>query len=121
MVDGLGITGVHGAFDKLCQHTFRVLREHRDHILAILDALRWDPLYLWSISPLRMKRLQDEGKTSVPEPVEDGSEANAAVQTVVEKFNAGGLSVEATVRQLIREATSTQNLALIYCGWCPFF
>lgn len=121
IVDGFGFTGVHGVFDKLCEHTFRVLREHKEHIIAILDALRWDPLYLWSISPLRKKRLQDESKTLVPEPQEDGSEANAAVLTVIEKLNAGGLSVEATVRQLIREATSAENLALIYCGWCPFF
>lgn len=121
IVDGFGITGVHGAFDKLCEHTFRVLKEHKDHILAILDALRWDPLHLWSISPLRKKRLQDDSKTVGQEPQEDGSEANAAMLTVIEKLDAGGLSVEATVRQLIKEATSTQNLALIYCGWCPFF
>lgn len=121
IVDGFGFTGVHGVFDKLCEHTFRVLREQKEHIIAILDALRWDPLYLWSISPLRKKRLQDESKVPLPEPQEDGSEANAAVLTVLEKVDAGGLSVEATVRQLIREATSPENLALIYCGWCPFF
>lgn len=121
IVDGFGFTGVHGVFDKLCEHTFRVLREHKEHIMAILDALRWDPLYLWSISPLRKKRLQDDTKVLVPEPQDDGSEANAAVLTVLEKLDAGGLSVEATVRQLIKEATSPQNLALIYCGWCPFF
>lgn len=121
IVDGFGFTGVHGVFDKLCEHTFRVLREHKEHIIAILDALRWDPLYLWSISPLRKKRLQDDTKVPLPEPQEDGSEANAAVLTVLEKVDAGGLSVEATVRQLIREATSPENLALIYCGWCPFF
>lgn len=121
IVDGFGFTGVHGVFDKLCEHTFRVLREHKEHIMAILDALRWDPLYLWSMSPLRKKRLQDDTKVLVPEPQDDGSEANAAVLTVLEKLDAGGLSVEATVRQLIKEATSPQNLALIYCGWCPFF
>lgn len=122
IVDGLGFTGTLGSFSKLCEHTFRVLQANKDHILAILDVLRWDPLYSWSISPIRMKKLQD-GSTAAPdlEPQEDGSEAGTSVLTVSEKLQAGGLSVEATVRDLIREATSEPNLAAIYCGWCPFF
>lgn len=122
IVDGFGFTGVNGSFNKLSEHTFRVLRLHKDHILAILDVLRWDPLYSWSISPIRKGKLQD-GNTEIAglQPQEDGSEAGSAVLTVIDKLNAGGLSVEATVRELIREATSVNNLAVIYCGWCPFF
>lgn len=122
IVDGLGFTGTQGAFSKLCEHTFRVLRGNQDHILAILDVLRWDPLYSWSISPIRKMKVQ-EGNTAMRnlEPQEDGSEAGTALLAVSEKLNAGGLSVEATVRELIREATSEQNLAVIYCGWCPFY
>lgn len=122
IVDGFGFTGTKGAFSKVSEHTLRVLRDNRDHIIAILDVLRWDPLYSWSISPIRMTKLQeDNGGIEKLGPQEDGSEASAAVATVKEKIYHEGLSAEATVRELVREATSADNLAVIYCGWCPFY
>lgn len=122
IVDGFGITGVEGVFKRSCEHTFRVLRSNKDHILSILDVLRWDPLYSWSLSPIRKKKLQDATGTVAPlQPEADGSEAGRAVITVSDKLTAGGLSVEATVRELVQEATNPQNLALIYFGWCPFY
>lgn len=124
IVDGFGITGVNGVFDKSCEHTYRVLRQNKDHILAILDVLRWDPLYSWSLSPIRRKKLQNEGDRNEVgnlKPQEDGSEGGRAVLMVSDKLTAGGLSVEAIVRELVQEATSPHNLALIYCGWCPFY
>lgn len=127
IVDGFGITGVEGVFRKSCEHSFRVMRQNKDHVLAILDVLRWDPLYSWSLSPLRKVRLQEDDQTSgdlvdAPlRPHEDGSEAGRAISRVSDKLDGGGLSIEATVRELIQEATSKENLAVIYCGWCPFF
>ncbi|EGW32355.1 uncharacterized protein SPAPADRAFT_153174 [Spathaspora passalidarum NRRL Y-27907] len=121
IVDGFGVTGVEGVFKKSCEHTLRVLRSNRDHIISILDVLRWDPLYSWTLSPLRKKRLQDDDTNVGFQPEEDGSEAGRAVQVVADKLTAGGLSIEASVRELVQEATNPQNLALIYFGWCPFF
>lgn len=122
IVDGFGITGSKGGFSKSCEHTFRVLRSNKEHILAILDVLRWDPLYNWSISPIRKKKLQDE-TTDIKrlEPMDDASEAGLAVTTVGDKLVGEGLSVEAMVRELIQMATDPANLSLIYCGWSPFF
>lgn len=120
IVDGFGVTGVNGVFRKSCEHTFRVLRTNTDHILSILDVLRWDPLYSWNISTMKKQRLQDE-TGGVVDIVEDGSEAGRAVLTVSDKLFAAGLSVEAAVRELVQEATNPHNLALIYLGWCPFY
>ena len=121
MVSGLGVTGVEGLFKKSCEHTMRVLRENKEHILSILDVLRWDPFYSWTVSPLRKKKLQNEANGQIQKPEEDGSEAEQAVLTVLEKLIANDLSVEAAVRELVQEATSVDNLALIYKGWSPFF
>ncbi|OBA24219.1 hypothetical protein METBIDRAFT_86246 [Metschnikowia bicuspidata var. bicuspidata NRRL YB-4993] len=122
VVDGFGYMGCAGPFTKVSEHTFRVLRTSRDHILAILDVLRWDPLYSWSISPIRQRKLQDENAGVInPEAKQDGSAATKAIIGVSDKLSAGGLNVEAAVRELIREAVSEQNLAAIYCGWCPFY
>lgn len=123
MVDGFGITKTRGLFSKSCERTLEVLRTNEAQITSILDVLRWDPLYSWSISPLRMRRLQETAGDDdfKIQPVEDGSEAATAIITVKEKLNAGGLSVSAAVRDLIAEATDEKNLAVIYCGWCPFY
>lgn len=123
IVDGFGITGVRGVFVKSCEHTYRVLRNNKDHILAILDVLRWDPLYSWTLSPLKRRKLQDGEVNEVSKLKlhEDGSEGGRAVGLVAEKLIAEGLSIEALVRELIQEASNPNNLALIYCGWCPFF
>ncbi|KAG7663890.1 uncharacterized protein J8A68_002578 [[Candida] subhashii] len=121
IVDGFGVTGVEGVFKKSCEHTFRVLKKNKDHIISILDVLRWDPLYSWSLSPIRKKRLQQEETAVGMLPEEDGSEAGRAVSTVSDKLKAGGLSVEAAVRELVQEASSPHNLALIFSGWSPFY
>lgn len=121
IVDGFGVTGVDGVFRKSCQHTMRVLRENRDHIISILDVLRWDPLYSWTLSPIRKKRLQEEEARLGIQPEQDGSDAGRAVLAVSDKLVASSLSTEAVVRELIQEATSPQNLSLLYFGWCPFY
>lgn len=122
IVDGFGITKTRGVFSKACEHTLQILRENEHRILSILDALRWDPLYSWSISPIRMNKLQETGEGELDwRPHEDGSDAATAILAVSEKLNAGGLSVSAAVRDLVTEATDENNLAVIYCGWCPFY
>lgn len=122
IVDGFGVTGTRGLFSKACEHTLQVLRANETRIISMLDVLRWDPLYSWSISPIRLKTLQETGEDEVNlQPREDGSDATTAILTVREKINAGGLSVSANVRDLIGDATNEQNLAVIYCGWCPFY
>lgn len=108
-------------FKKSCEHTLRVLRTNKEHIISILDVLRWDPLYSWTLSRFKKRKLQEDETGPGVQPEEEGSEAGTAIMTVIEKLNANGLSTEAAVRELIQEATSTQNLALIYFGWLPFY
>ncbi|KAG7194927.1 Serine/threonine-protein kinase tel1 [Scheffersomyces spartinae] len=124
MVAGLGINGTKGAFTQSSEHVFRVLLDNKDHIMTILDVLKWDPLYSWSLSPLKRKKLQDTNTTNdrLKRGVQvDEYEAQRAINTVADKLTGGGLSVEATVRQLIQDATNPDNLALIYWGWSPFY
>jgi serine-protein kinase ATM len=39
---------------------------------------------------------------------------------VVAKKLGRGLSVEATVNELIRQATDERNLAVLFCGWAAY-
>lgn len=125
IVDGMGITKTEGVFRRCCEFTLEALRKEVYSIMTILDVLRYDPLYSWSISPVRLAKLQEDqsalpqmvhnqnepAKRSVNEP----GEADRAL-TVVNKKLSKTLSVTATVHDLINQASDERNLALLFGG-----
>ena len=140
VVDGMGITKTEGVFRRCCEFTLEALRNESYSIMTILDVLRYDPLYSWSLSPLRLKKMQDaqteapamkgEGEDEVGRKGgEEGAgrkggemepgEADRAL-TVVAKKLSRSLSVVATVNELIQMATDERNLALLFCGWAAY-
>ena len=130
LVDGMGITRTEGVFRRCCEFTLEALRNESYSIMTILDVLRYDPLYSWSLSPLRLKKMQD-AQTEAPangagdEVVgggvgkEEPGEADRAL-TVVAKKLSKTLSVTATVNELIQQATDERNLAVLFCGWAAY-
>lgn len=132
VVDGFGITKTEGVFRRCCEFTLEALRNESYSIMTILDVLRYDPLYSWSLSPLRLAKMQ-EAQTEGPNiKDEDGEaapgrkggesepgEADRAL-TVVSKKLSKSLSVVATVNELIQQATDERNLALLFCGWAAY-
>lgn len=129
LVDGMGITKTEGVFRRCCEFTLEALRQESYSIMTILDVLRYDPLYSWTVSPLRMKKIQDPQAAGDGPPIFPGasekssanepSEADRAL-TVVAKKLSRTLSVTATVNELIQQATDERNLAVLYCGMSPF-
>uniref|UniRef100_A0A093Y128 Serine/threonine-protein kinase Tel1 n=2 Tax=Talaromyces marneffei PM1 TaxID=1077442 RepID=A0A093Y128_TALMA len=134
LVDGMGITKTEGVFRRCCEFTLEALRRESYSIMTILDVLRYDPLYMWTVSPLRMRRMQDEQDVEEPPAVlasgaertkvnnrnpKEPSEADRAL-TVVAKKLSKTLSVTATVNELIQQATDERNLAVLYCGWAAY-
>jgi serine-protein kinase ATM len=47
MVDGMGVAGTQGVFQRCAEETLRVLRDGSDTILTVLEVLRYDPLHSW--------------------------------------------------------------------------
>ncbi|KAK1599168.1 phosphatidylinositol 3 [Colletotrichum navitas] len=132
IVDGMGITGTEGVFRRCCEFTLHALREETYSIMTILDVLRYDPLYSWSISPVRLAKLQggeydgdgEEGegegrKERKGQQVNEPSEADRALEVVRKKLSKT-LSVTATVNDLINQATDVSNLAVLYSGWAAY-
>ncbi|RPB23770.1 hypothetical protein L211DRAFT_786209 [Terfezia boudieri ATCC MYA-4762] len=127
IVDGMGVTGTEGVFRRCCEFTLSVLRLEKDNIMTILDVLRYDPLYSWTISPIKLKKMQrgegrDESEISAEDifvkpnqGTKDDGEAERSLEIVNKKL-AGTLSVGATVNELIQQATDVKNLALLFCG-----
>ncbi|SCU83695.1 LAFA_0D05072g1_1 [Lachancea sp. 'fantastica'] len=130
MVDGFGVTGVDGIFRNNCERVFSVLHKERDRVMSVLNVLKWDPLYSWVVSPLRKKKLQanfsdDSAELEINASAiglkENNNESMRALKDVETKLEGNGLSVEATVQELIQQATDVNNLATIYMGWSPFY
>lgn len=133
LVDAMGITGTEGVFQRCCEFTLEALRNESYSIMTILDVLRYDPLYSWSLSPLRVKKLQEQaaeegadgpdvagpGREGKEKEADDPGEADRAL-TVVKKKLSKSLSVQATVNELIQVATDERNLAVLFCGWAAY-
>ena len=133
IVDGFGVTKVDGLFRKNCERVYDLLRKESERVMCVLNILKWDPLYSWLMSPItRHKYLLEEDTDSVSGvssnaelydvgDTDQNNEAYRALRGVEEKLRGSGLSVEAKVQELIQEATSPENLAVIYMGWSPFY
>jgi ataxia telangiectasia mutated family protein len=134
IVDGMGIAKTEGVFRRCCEVTLDALREEQYSIMTILDVLRYDPLYSWSVSPVRLAKLQKarqeddgaiddadqadvdakKGKKSASH-LNEPSEGDRALEVVRKKLSKT-LSVTATVNDLINQATDERNLAVLYSG-----
>jgi ataxia telangiectasia mutated family protein len=136
-VDGMGYTKTEGVFRRCCEFTLDALRDERESIMTLLNVLRYDPLYSWSVSPLKAKRLQesqdDRGATMVgtergERGVDEGMEVQASKRkedevgeagralAVVEKKLGRTLSSQAMVAELVAQATDERNLAVLFAG-----
>ncbi|KNC99195.1 uncharacterized protein SPPG_05451 [Spizellomyces punctatus DAOM BR117] len=131
IVDGMGITGVEGAFRRCCEETMKVLRNDSEILLTILDVFRYDPLYNWKVTPLEQRRRQGapEEQVAIDIPGRDGTvigddrgqnkEAERALFVVRKKLSSG-VSVECQINELIQTAVDPGNLSRMYHGWQPW-
>ncbi|KAG8881998.1 Serine/threonine-protein kinase tel1 [Tulasnella sp. 332] len=146
MVDGLGSSGTEGVFRRCSEETLRVLRKDSDVIMTVLSVFKTDPLYSWTVHPLKLRRKQQETDTSkegtartadthagtdttttthlgahqtrrpIAETDAVEKQAERALTSVAKKLN-NSLSVSHDVNELIAQATDINNLGKIYHGW----
>ncbi|KZT27904.1 hypothetical protein NEOLEDRAFT_1059985 [Neolentinus lepideus HHB14362 ss-1] len=126
MVDGMGMTGTQGVFQRCAEETLRVLRDGSEVIMTVLEVFKHDPLHSWTASELKIKRMQGESAPTFPDGTRinigidmlSGSAdeaADRALTSVAKKLDKS-LSVEYTVNDLIAQATDPVNLATIFPG-----
>ncbi|KAJ3745266.1 hypothetical protein DFH05DRAFT_1487185 [Lentinula detonsa] len=144
MVDGMGISGTNGVFQRCAEETLRVLRDGSDVIMTVLQVFRYDPLYNWTVSDYKMKKqvdIEDSATTTTlimknPEnerilterlgiginldSTRAQEDADRALMGVSGKLSRT-LSVAAAVRTLVAEATDTRNLGTMFYGWGPYY
>ncbi|KAG0143845.1 hypothetical protein CROQUDRAFT_80653 [Cronartium quercuum f. sp. fusiforme G11] len=136
VVDGFGIAKTEGVFRRCCEHTLRVLREHKNLVLTIIDVLKHDPLQKWILTEEKARRLQQLPAPDVDEPIaspradkeerlddskENISEHASRALAAVERKLSPELSVQTMVSQLIMDATNVEHLGTIFIGWSPYY
>lgn len=128
VVDGMGVLGTEGVFRRCCEFTLDVMRKEQGGIKSILDVLRHDPLYSWTVSPLQKHRMQDREGDQLSTISKNGDENQPEIGTeaarallVVERKLSSTLSVSTVVSELIQEATDPEKLALIFAGWAAWY
>ncbi|OQS07464.1 phosphatidylinositol kinase (PIK-5) [Thraustotheca clavata] len=132
LVDGMGITGVDGLFTRTCEETLQVLRKKGTALTTILEVFIHDPLYNWTLSPIKALRMQQENqlpmtKSSDVMPEENLADAaSRALLRVKQKLQgyedpAGdAMSVQGQVQRLIHVARDPHNLCKLFPGWGPW-
>ncbi len=135
IVDGFGPSGVEGTFRSSFEAAMRVLRSNKASLMTILEVLVHDPLYNWSMTPEKARRIQRGEKALPPPPANGASDTNGdkddkrdvnklavrclrRVSQKLEGFEEGHvMSVEGQVNSLILQARDPRNLHAIYYGW----
>uniref|UniRef100_A0A4X2LA63 Serine-protein kinase ATM n=1 Tax=Vombatus ursinus TaxID=29139 RepID=A0A4X2LA63_VOMUR len=139
IVDGMGITGVEGVFRRCCEKTMEVMRNSQETLLTIVEVLLYDPLFDWTMNPLKalylQQRPEDETELNSTLNTED-QECNRSLGRIDQSFNKVAervlmrlqeklkgveegtvLSVGGQVNLLIQQAMDPKNLSRLFPGW----
>ncbi|KAJ3161128.1 serine/threonine-protein kinase M1 [Geranomyces michiganensis] len=136
MVDAFGVTGVEGVFRKSCEATMKVLHDHRESLVSVLETFLYDPLCEWNKPPrktLAPVAASSAAAAAAAKANGSGEMGNQQARETLDKISkkleghvvpVSGvlspaslpLSSEGQVRELISQATSEANLAVMYIG-----
>ncbi|KAM6159265.1 serine-protein kinase ATM isoform 2-T2 [Rhynchocyon petersi] len=139
IVDGMGITGVEGVFRRCCEKTMEVMRHSQETLLTIVEVLLYDPLFDWTMNPLKALYLQQrpEDETELNSSLNaDDQECKRSPSDTDQSFNKVAervlmrlqeklkgveegtvLSVGGQVNLLIQQAMDPKNLSRLFPGW----
>ncbi|KAL8735716.1 MAG: hypothetical protein Q9181_002719 [Wetmoreana brouardii] len=114
MVDAFGAYGYEGPFRKSCELTLRILRQHEDTLMTILETFLYDPTTDFIGKKKKHAGIIPDNPEGVLESVRSKVRGLLPSESVP-------LSVEGYVEDLIEQATNPERLAAMYIGWCAFF
>nr|XP_040032849.1 serine-protein kinase ATM [Gasterosteus aculeatus aculeatus] len=140
IVDGMGITGVEGVFRRCCEKTLEVMRSSQEALLTIVEVLLYDPLFDWTMNPLKAFYLQHDEQQELNATLgstmggvdmdshrkpSDSQSFNKVAERVLlrlqEKLKGVEegtvLTVGGQVNLLIQQAMDPKNLSRLFPGW----
>ncbi|KAJ8368814.1 hypothetical protein SKAU_G00088420 [Synaphobranchus kaupii] len=143
IVDGMGITGVEGVFRRCCEKTMEVMRSSQEALLTIVEVLLYDPLFDWTMNPLKAFYLQQQHEEQADLNATlsstlggDVLDAHRKASSDTQSFNkvaervllrlqeklkgveeGAVLNVSGQVNLLIQQAMDPKNLSRLFPGW----
>ncbi|XP_078513177.1 serine-protein kinase ATM [Lissotriton helveticus] len=136
IVDGMGITGAEGVFRRCCEKTMEVMRNSQEALLTIVEVLLYDPLFDWTMNPLKALYLQQDEPDLASTLGGEDSECNRKDSNDDQAFNKVAervllrlqeklkgveegtlLTVGGQVNLLIQQAMDPKNLSRLFPGW----
>lgn len=131
MVDGMGLSGHEGIFRRCAELTMEIMRAHKDMVMGVLNLFLHDPLIDWT--PKESRRQQNRNPAGPadwkPQAEQqlgkirrrlDGYFDDPAETRRAREESAAPLNVQGQVRELIKNATSPDNLGNMYIWWMPW-
>eukprot|EP00117_Sycon_ciliatum_P033907 scpid11421/ scgid25987/ Serine-protein kinase ATM; Ataxia telangiectasia mutated homolog len=68
IVDGMGLSGTEGMFRRCSEATLQLMKQSCEELLTIVQVLLYDPLYQWTVSPVKARKLQGDGGGGIGTP-----------------------------------------------------
>lgn len=138
LVNAMEVGGIKGTFKVTSENSMRVLRDNKESVLALLEAFVHDPLISWRLVTDEATSEQRAPDASEHEATREGAQrlsqagdvrnqrALEVVRRIQNKLNGRDfgpqvLTVPQQIERLVREARSTENLAVAFLGWCSFW
>ena len=140
MIDAMGVSGYEGVFRKSCETTLKVLRSNKETLLNVLETFVHDPLVEWTRDHHHHHHGGGGGHygshgagggNGAGGASADNTHAREAMGNIASRLSGvvvGGnanpslpLSAEGQADRLIAEATSKENLGMMYIWWMPWF
>jgi ataxia telangiectasia mutated family protein len=142
IVDGFGVSGTEGVFRRCAESTLKVLRHNADLLSTIVEVFVHDPLYRWSLPPLKALKVQrnrddDESDASNSGAKRKQTTLNIGARVEIRNQDAERillrlneklqgyeegemLSVKGQVNKLIAQAMDPQLLSRMFHGWAAW-
>jgi len=116
MVDAFGVTKIEGVFRKCCEESLRVLRENRESLMSVLETFIHDPLCEWN----KKRASEKSGEIENELALKNLMTIERKLQGIQFQNTNMPLSVEGQVHELIKQATSIDNISVMYIVWTAY-
>ncbi|KAH0790821.1 PIKK family atypical protein kinase [Histomonas meleagridis] len=118
--NALEVSKIEGTFRSCCQNVMSLFRENGNQFLGLLEVFIYDPLRQWI-------NVKDDKLTSDEFAAQESSSAIDIMKRIEDKLTGRDiikdevLTVNEQVDKLITQATSLNNLCVMYRGWFPWW
>lgn len=137
IISAMGVTGYNGQFRHSAETTLKVMKDNQSLIMALLEVLIHDPLYMWELTEDKLKRYERDEVLNedieLTQPYQTGNfegrnaRAESALARVLTKLNCRvddsmvEVSVKGVVSTLVQQATCEHRLSKMFHDWGAYF